>query len=280
MVLRGGGRGGGRGRRVRRRSERRLGCLASFPLARLSPSALLEPALRRVSDLMEAMFGTSKTPAQRMKEYQRSIKRSIRDIDRERTGLERQEKKLMADIKKEAKANRIDTARIMAKDLVRTRAYVKKMYKMKSHMEAISLRLQTMQSSQQMTAAMKGVVKVMGKMNAKMNIPQIQSIMAEFEKQNEMMGMKEEMMGDAMDEAFNDEDDDEEENSIVDQVLAELDVVQKDQMAVAPTTSAEASSAVDVSAGEQQPAAAGGGDAGEDDLDKELQKRLDNLRRT
>ena len=95
-----------------------------------------------------------------------------------------------------------------------------------------------------------------------------------------MVGMKEELMGDAMDEAFNDEDDDEEENSIVDQVLAELDVVQKDQMAVAPTTSAEASSAVDVSAGEQQPAAAGGGDAGEDDLDKELQKRLDNLRRT
>jgi charged multivesicular body protein 2A len=229
---------------------------------------------------MEAMFGTSKTPAQRMKEYQRSIKRSIRDIDRERTGLERQEKKLMADIKKEAKANRIDTARIMAKDLVRTGAYVKKMYKMKSHMEAISLRLQTMQSSQQMTAAMKGVVKVMGKMNQKMNIPQIQAIMAEFEKQNEIMGMKDEMMGDAMDEAFNDDDDDEEENSIVDQVLAELDVVQKDQMAVAPTTSAEASSAVDVSAGEQQPAAAGGGDPAADDLDKELQKRLDNLRRT
>jgi len=228
---------------------------------------------------MEAMFGTSKTPAQRMKEYQRSIKRSIRDIDRERTGLERQEKKLMADIKKEAKANRIDTARIMARDLVRTRAYIKKMYKMKSHMEAISLRLQTMQSSQQMTAAMRGVVKVMGKMNQKMNIPQIQAIMAEFEKQNEMMGMKEEMMGDAMDEAFNDDDDDEEEQSIVDQVLAELDVVQKDQMAIAPTTSAEASSAVDVSAGEQQPATQGG-DPAADDLDKELQKRLDNLRRT
>jgi segregation and condensation protein B len=82
------------------------------------------------------------------------------------------------------------------------------------------------------------------------------------------------------DEEQYDDDDDEEENSIVDQVLAELDVVQKDQMAVAPTTSAEASSAVDVSAGEQQPAAAGGGDPAADDLDKELQKRLDNLRRT
>ena len=33
-----------------------------------------------------------------------------------------------------------------------------------------------------------------------MNLPQIQAIMQEFEKQNEMMGMKEEMMEDAMDD--------------------------------------------------------------------------------
>ena len=236
---------------------------------------------------MEGLFGTSKTPAERMKEYQRSIKRSIRDIDRERTGLERQEKKLMTDIKKEARASRIDTARIMAKDLVRTRAYIKKMYKMKSHMEAISLRLQTMQSSQQMTQAMKGVVKVMGKMNAKMNIPQIQQIMAEFEKQNEMMGMKEEMMGDAMDEAFGDDEDEDEEESIVGQVLQELGVEQAAGMAIAPTSSAAASSSAGTAASQGEPAVdvgdgggGGGGGGGGDDLDAELQKRLDNLRRT
>eukprot|EP00966_Prymnesium_polylepis_P102772 2381250-Prymnesium_polylepis.1 len=88
-----------------------------------------------------------------MKEYNRNIKRSIREMDRERNALERQEKKLMTDIKKEAKEGRVDSAKIMAKDLVRTRGYIKKMYKMKSHMEAVSLRLQTMQSSAQMVRA-------------------------------------------------------------------------------------------------------------------------------
>ena len=44
--------------------------------------------------------------------------------------------------------------------------------------------------------------KAMGAMNRKMNLPQISKIMQEFEKQNEMMGMKEEMMSDAMDDAF------------------------------------------------------------------------------
>jgi hypothetical protein len=53
--------------------------------------------------------------------------RSVREIDRERMGLERQEKKLIADIKKAAKDGQLDSAKVMAKDLVRTRGYVKKM---------------------------------------------------------------------------------------------------------------------------------------------------------
>merc|ERR1719456_1882975 len=120
-----------------------------------------------------------------MKEYNRNIKRSIREMDRERNALERHEKKLMTDIKKEAKAGRNDSAKIMAKDLVRTRGYIKKMFKMKSHMEAVSLRLTTMQSSAQMAQSMKNITRIMQKMNGKMNLPQIQKIMMEFEKQNE-----------------------------------------------------------------------------------------------
>ena len=120
---------------------------------------------------MDFLFGKQKTPAERIKEYNRSIKKSIRELDRERTGLERQEKKLMADIKKSAKDGHMDAAKIQAKDLVRTRGYIKKMFKMKSHMEAVSLRLQTMSSSQQMAQCMRGVTKAMGSMNKKVRIP-------------------------------------------------------------------------------------------------------------
>jgi charged multivesicular body protein 2A len=116
---------------------------------------------------VEFLFGKQKSPADRIKEYNRSIKKSVRELDRERNTLERQEKKLMGDIKKAAKDGQMDAAKIMAKDLVRTRAYIKKMHKMKSHMEAVSLRLQTMSSSQQMAQCMKGVTKAMGMMNRK-----------------------------------------------------------------------------------------------------------------
>ena len=43
-----------------------------------------------------------------------------------------------------------------------------------------------------------------------LKLPQIQKIMMEFEKQSEMMDMKEEMMNDAIDDAMGDEDDEEE----------------------------------------------------------------------
>jgi len=168
------------------------------------------------------LFGVGKTPAQRMKEYQRGIKKSVREMDRERTTLERNEKKLMTEIKKAAKDGHMDAAKIKAKDLVRTRNYIKKMYKMKSHLEAVSLRLTTMQSSQQMAASMKGITKIMARMNQKMNMPQIQKIMADFEQQNEIMGMKEEMMSDAMDEAFADDEDEDEEDAVLGTISLDL----------------------------------------------------------
>jgi len=189
----------------------------------------------------------------------------------------------MTDIKKEAKEGRVDSAKIMAKDLVRTRGYIKKMYKMKSHMEAVSLRLQTMQSSAQMAQSMKGVVKVMGTMNKKMNLPQIQKIMMEFEKQNEMMGMKEEMMEDAMDDAFADDEDEDEEENVLGSILAELGVEMGNKFeGSVPSTMIEPGSSAAAASEGQAVAVAGssGGEGGGDDLDAELQKRLDNLRRT
>ena len=73
----------------------------------------------------------------------------------------------------------------MAKDLVRTKAAVQKFYKMKAQLQAVSIRIQTMQSTNTMAEAMKGAVRAMVRMNKGMNIPALQKIMMEFEKQGE-----------------------------------------------------------------------------------------------
>jgi len=65
---------------------------------------------------------------------------------------------------------------------------------------------------------MKGVTRAMKSMNQQLNLPQIQMIMNEFEKQTDIMDMKEEMMGETIDDAMGTADDEEETEKEVQQV--------------------------------------------------------------
>ncbi|WP_411023242.1 Snf7 family protein, partial [Salmonella sp. s51228] len=119
----------------------------------------------------------------------------------------------------------------MAKDLVRTRNYIKKFITMRANIQAIALKVQTLKSQAAMANAMKGVARAMKSMNAKLNIPQIQKIMMEFEKQSEIMDMKEEMMNDTIDDVIGDADDDEESDLVVAQVFDELGLELTEELA-------------------------------------------------
>ncbi|PPD96994.1 hypothetical protein GOBAR_AA25448 [Gossypium barbadense] len=143
---------------------------------------------------MSFLFGKRKTPAELLRENKRMLDKSIREIERERQGLQNQEKKLIAEIKKTAKQGQMGAVKVMAKDLIRTRHQIEKFYKLKSQLQGVSLRIQTLKSTQAMGEAMKGVTKAMGRMNRQMNLPSLQKIMQEFEMQNEKMEMVSELV--------------------------------------------------------------------------------------
>lgn len=63
-----------------------------------------------------------------------------------------------------------DAVRIMAKDLVRTRRYVRKFVLMRANIQAVSLKIQTLKSNNSMAQAMKGVTKAMGTMNRQVRL--------------------------------------------------------------------------------------------------------------
>lgn len=160
----------------------------------------------------------------------------------------------------------------MAKDLVRTRRYVKKFVLMKANIQAISLKVQTLKSQNSMATAMRGVTRALQSMNRQMNMPQIARIMQEFEKQSDMMDMKEDMMNEVIDDAMGDEDEEEESDAIVKQVLDELGVQMNEQLSELPSTGGTLSTA----AASKNTAVAA---AAVSDADADLQARLDNLRR-
>jgi len=223
--------------------------------------------------MMEWLFGRRMTPEEQLKKNQRALNKAIRELDRERAKMEQQEKKIIADIKKMAKQGQMDAVKIMAKDLVRTRRYVKKFMLMRANIQAVSLKIQTLKSQNAMAQAMKGVTKAMMSMNKQMKLPEIQKIMQEFEKQSEIMDMKEEMMSDAVDDVLGDEDDEEEGDAIVTQVLDELGLQLTDQLA-GPTVPGGSLAMTANKATAKTPVA-----AAEADADADLAARLENLRR-
>ena len=136
---------------------------------------------------------------------------------------------------------------------------------------------------------MKGVTKAMMNMNKQMKLPEIQKIMQEFEKQSEIMDMKEEMMSDVIDDALGDEDDEEESDAIVTQVLDELGLQMTDQITGLPVAGGSVAVSKDKAKAPGEDCRINDLDlywfvsvaaaAGEAAADADLEERLNNLRR-
>ena len=185
-------------------------------------------------------------------------------------------------MKKLAKEGQMGAVRIMAKDLVRIRANITKFYKMKTELQAVNLKITTMKSHQQMAESMAGVTRIMGAMNKRMNLPAMQKIMMNFERENEKMDMKQEMMSDTMDDIFEGEDEEEETDQIVNQVLDEIGINLSSQLAETPssigTGSAQKTGKTAAPVGMGGSGTAPSAPSGNSDVD-DLQSRLDNLRK-
>ncbi|KNC76465.1 hypothetical protein SARC_11033 [Sphaeroforma arctica JP610] len=172
-------------------------------------------------------------------------------MDREKMRAETAEKKLVVEIKREAKKGGSQAMlQMMAKDLVRQRGSIHKFVMMKIQLQGISMKLNEMKTNDQMARAMAGATKAMGRMNKQMNLPNMQKIMMEFEKQSEMMEMKAEMMDDVMEDTLGDADDEEATDEIVNKVLDELGLSLEEQLVSAPTSSIASSAPSKVAASE------------------------------
>ncbi|KAJ2159815.1 Charged multivesicular body protein 2A [Coemansia sp. RSA 552] len=211
------------------------------------------------------LFGKRETPQEKLRKNQRALRKAQRQLTTEVTNMERQEKKLLGDIKKAAKEDQVGACRIMAKDLVRTRRYKDKYRTMGIQLQAMEMRITAMSSSQQMATAVREATGAMRSMNGKMNLPGMQKVLMDFERETDVMNMKEEMMNESIDDAMDADEEDEEEETeeVVQKVLDEIGIQLNQAVGPVPQgMGAQPADAVD----------ALGDDAA-------LQARLENLRR-
>jgi len=152
------------------------------------------------------------------------LTRSTRDMDREIVNLQRQEKLIQADIKKALKRNDERTARTLAKQIVQIRKQQERMMATKGNMTALGHKQSTMGANQAMVGAIGKSANIMGKMNAQMDMKQMSSTMAEFQKQNQMASMSEEMMDDVIDGMFDDDDMESETDQAMNEILDSIGI--------------------------------------------------------
>lgn len=232
-----------------------------------------------MSLLFEWAFGKKLTPQERLRKNQRALEKTQRELTREVTKLQQQEKKLISEIKKSAKAGQISSAKIQAKDLIRTKNYIGKFNSMKAQLQAISLRIQSVRSNQQMATSMRDATRLLSGMNRSMNLPQLSRIAQEFAKENDLMDQKQEFMDDAIDDAMAMDEDELGEDEQIDEILGKV----LDEIGVDLNTSLkETPNSINVhteeklNSGRVAEAIGGGGDHADED---DLQARLDSLKK-
>lgn len=222
-------------------------------------------------------FGESETPKQKVNRHKRAIQRAEREIGRERGRMKNDSKKIENDIKRLAKEGNQEALRIAAKNLVRNRQMQNRMMTSEANMASIRMQITKTAATVSMADSMKGVAGAMKQMNGMMNMPGMQKIMAQFQKESEVMEMKGEMMDDAMDMAFDDAEG--EVDNEVDKVLSELGLQTLEQMGQAGAVpSSTPTTAAAVPQG-PTPVAAGGGPSAtvdEDDIMARLERLKDN----
>ena len=145
---------------------------------------------------------------------------------------------------------------------------------MRSHLQGCALKLQTVKSHHAMAEAMKSTAQAMHKMNKAVDVPAINKMMAEFEKENAKTEIMQEIMGDTLDDALGDENAEEEEEQIVNQVLDEIGISFGQEL---PEATMGSPSQVQESAGPSKVAV--GAEAAEDPALTDLEARLNNLKR-
>lgn len=182
---------------------------------------------------MNFLFGQKVSVEEVQRKNQRALNQAIRDLEREKAHMQRQEQQIIVQMKVLAKEGQYEALKLTAKDLIQTRRYARKFQVIKAQLQAVSLKLQTVKSLTVMTNTIYNVTRAMFSMNKKIDLPQLKKILVNFEIQSEIMDLKQETIDNSMDE-LEETVSDEESDAVYVRVLEELGLQMNDQLVQLP----------------------------------------------
>lgn len=188
---------------------------------------------------MLSYFFPPKEPREIIRENQRALLRASRDLIRERANIEREEKRIVQELKQKAQLNQMVAVRALARDVVHKRAIIDKMGALNAQLNAVHSQLSLMKTVEVMGKAMMGASKAMASINKQLNLPTLNRAMMDFEKQNALMEQTTELMNGVMENALSGPEEMEVSDKLVDELMDELGLQTKSEFLDVPMNSAE-----------------------------------------
>eukprot|EP00792_Barthelona_sp_PAP020_P007541 TRINITY_DN3149_c6_g11_i1.p1 TRINITY_DN3149_c6_g11~~TRINITY_DN3149_c6_g11_i1.p1 ORF type:complete len:221 (+),score=91.11 TRINITY_DN3149_c6_g11_i1:489-1151(+) len=156
------------------------------------------------------------------RKWKRELKSEQRGIDRDVKKIEREIKKVELEVKKAAKGGDITSAKLLAKEIVRSRKQITKMLISKQHLESLELQIQEQIANLRITGALQSTAEIMRTVNNLVKVPEMQQVMMQMTMEMEKQGMLSEMQDEMFEDVFDDSDIEEEADEEVNAALQEI----------------------------------------------------------
>ncbi|NWR05055.1 CHMP3 protein, partial [Sylvia borin] len=155
-------------------------------------------------------------------EWSLKIRKEMRVIDRQIRDIQREEEKVKRSIKDAAKKNQRDVCVILAKELIRSRRAVSKLYASKAHMNSVLMGMKNQLAVLRVAGSLQKSTEVMKAMQNLVKIPEIQATMRDLSKEMMKAGIIEEMLEDTFEGLEDQEEMEEEAEAEIDKILFEI----------------------------------------------------------
>ncbi|CAN1226065.1 Vacuolar protein sorting-associated protein 2 homolog 2 [Linum grandiflorum] len=179
------------------------------------------------------IFKKKTSPKEALRSSKRDMAVATRGIEREIASLQMEEKKLVAEIKKEAKTGN-EASFSSSHCLVRLRQQITNLQGSRAQIRGVATHTQALYANTSISTGMKGATKAMVAMNKQMAPEKQAKVIREFQKQSSQLDMTIEMMSESIDETLDKDEAEEETEELTNQVLDEIGVDIASQLSSAP----------------------------------------------
>ncbi|KAG5889841.1 hypothetical protein JTB14_023166 [Gonioctena quinquepunctata] len=217
------------------------------------------------------LFGKTpeRNPKDMVTEWNHKLRKETYQLERQIKSIQREEEKVKRSLKEAAQKSDRDTCLILAKEILRARKAINKIYTSKAHINSVMLQMKNQLATLRVAGALQKSTEVMTAMQRLIRVPEVAQTMQEMSKEMMRAGIIEEMLDETMDEIEDSEEMEEAAQSEIDKVLYEITEGKIGEAPLPPTEPAE----------KEKSRPAVGETEGEDETEiEEMQSRLAALK--